>query len=254
LLGTFAPCSSKPHAMPHDPKEHETQAEKIKQEADPEKGHGCKLYAHWWTHPRFLFMAAGAGCLGVLSVVDSILGLWVNNVFNPSVSVSGMMCASLPMGIVISIPFWGLIIPRLEPKPSAQAILALVGILCLTILGIVVLTGVVVNNHLTNPSLVLPAAGLVLLYGFMLGFPYYVPPAVFALDFGHASGGMVATFFDLVSAVLSAGASVAVGYLSVSGWVYVWLMFLGLGIVAWGALAYYHVLNLRWIAAGRPDD
>lgn len=252
LSGTFMPFSDKPHAMPHDREAHALQAKKIKNVAVDGGKTGCALYATWWQNPRFLFMAASTGCLGALSVVDAILGLYIGQVFNPALTVAAMMCACLPAGIVISIPLFGFIVPKLKTHGQMKFIMTMVGILVLAMTGLTLLTGTVEGHH-PDSSLAGVAGVLIFLYGLMLGFPYYVPPAVFALDFGHASGGMVATFIDLVSALLSAALSFAVGALSGIGWVYVWGLLLILACTAFVTLFYWHILNLRWIAAGRPS-
>lgn len=248
LGGTFLPFSDKTHAMPHDTDAHKVEEAKI--QAVEEKS-GCALYASWWRNPRFLFMAASTGCLGALSVVDAIIGLYIEQVFKPSLTISGMMCACLPAGIVISIPLFGLIVPKLKDRGQMKFILSMVAVLVFAMAGITTLTGIAEGSH-PDTILILAAGVLIFVYGLMLGFPYYVPPAVFALDFGHARGGMVATFIDLVSALLSAGLSFAVGALSGIGWVFVWGLLLLLSVVAFATLFYWHVLNLRWIAAGRP--
>ena len=216
----------------------------------PARKTGCRQYATWWCDGRFLLMVLGTGCLGVMSTFDSFVALWLKIVFGASTSVSAVLGGAAALGIVLSITVGGYFIERMHGRGSGNAVVLMLMFLVLVVAALTTMTGVAESADACfgdSPSACIAPAGLlIVLYGFCLGYPYYVPPTVFAVAFAGGDSAMVLCFMDIFSAALGAGVAQASGALSETGWIYVWLLMLGISISGSAFFTCYHFVNLKW--------
>eukprot|EP00978_Attheya_sp_CCMP212_P040130 scaffold215824_cov58-Attheya_sp.AAC.2 len=167
-----------------------------------------KKYCSWLITPQFMLMGGSYALLGLLNSFEGLLPIFLENTANPTSATAAAMGALLPFGIVASVIWGGIYLEQLNRRANAAASQILLFLLFLTSLGVTLWTAVVEENNGcfgdSEVGCLFVIGGLVLLFGFFLGYPYYIPPSKFALHFAGDDAAMATSIFDVFAAALSA--------------------------------------------------
>lgn len=208
------------------------------------------LYASWFTDIRFTSIAFAVGFLGVMSGLDGLLTFWATEALGASNSTAGAMTAIIPAGIACSLIGGGVFLEKMRKGSQGSVVLLLVFItlLCASILAF--LTLIVQGDQAyvgeENATAIGVSCCILFIYGIGLGYPYYIPPSVFALEFAGAEAGMASSLMDVITAVMGAGFAAAGGELSKDGqWSSVMFILMAAGVLTFGCYCVFHWNNLK---------
>mmetsp|Transcript_5883 Transcript_5883/g.7113 ORF Transcript_5883/g.7113 Transcript_5883/m.7113 type:complete len:218 (-) Transcript_5883:67-720(-) len=169
---------------------------------------------------------------------ELFLPLFLKHTVNPPSSATAFMTAVLPLGVATSIVFGSAVLEFLPKTVRDAGVLLMLFLLFLCTVCIVFFTVSTIGGGFSDAMIAQTTVLLLLFsYGFFLGYPYYVPPSLYALEFGGEDAAMVMSMVDTITAIFSAifasyGANLAsdnwvlpVGILSLCSLAAFWLQF-----------------------------
>lgn len=160
------------------------------------------------------WLALAAICMmTAMSGMENIMTLWLTDVFRPCTDTEGDACSSLfdsghasivlslmPLGLVFSL-IYGLSLDK--PKdPYKEAKISVLFLAAATFILVIFAIWTTMVESGTRPkeipwNWVGGIALFVLLYGFFIGYPYYVPISVYSVKIGGMNTATLSAILDL---------------------------------------------------------
>lgn len=178
-----------------------------------------RVYCSWFCDRNFVFSLLSFGLLGLLASFELFLPLFLKTTINPPSSVAAFMTAVLPAGVATSIVFGSVFIEICPYTVRGAAVLVMLFLmfLCTVCIGFFTVS----LNAGATQELYAQTTILMLLfsYGLFLGYPYYVPPSLYALEYGGEDAAMVMSMVDTITAIFSAAFATFGAKLASESWV-----------------------------------
>ena len=145
---------------------------------------------------------------------ETFVSLWLSDVLGAPTSTTGTVTAALPAGILVSIGAFGWALERLRPRAKRAAMLALgvlhVGVVFAMFAGTFAVEAAARDGApgcgdggAAQATCVGGAALLLFLAGLTVGYIYYIPAAVFAVQFAKDDSAKALAIFDLCSSIVA---------------------------------------------------
>jgi len=161
----------------------------------------------------FWLALASICMMTIMSGMENYMTLWLTDVFRPCTDTEGDACSSLfdsghasiilslmPVGLVFSL-IYGLYLEKVKDpyKEAKISVMFLAAATCIIVIFSIWTTMVESGSRpKENPwSWVGGISAFVLLYGFFIGYPYYIPIAVYAVKIGGMNSATLSAFLDL---------------------------------------------------------
>eukprot|EP00808_Paulinella_micropora_P019878 g81542.t1 len=265
-------CTALPSLQPRQPPLAAT-APPVSKDTESKQQSKLSLYCGWWLQADFLLITLSTGCLGVLvaldmscacrlsrcagyecvvgclgvlAALDSFAPLWITDTFDATTGEASMISAVLPAGVMVSVAGIGFILSTRRNKVVGNASILMVLCLFCICMFLAFLSGGTEQGFLPRGGAGLYATiGIFLfLMGLMVGFPYYIPPSTFVLEFGQNNAAMVSSMMDVVSAIIGAAFAQVAGVISETSWGKVWLLIAFIAFLAFLLLVVKHWKSL----------
>jgi len=243
---------------------------------DVDKVGCCKLCSMINTSKRFWLVLIGTSTMSVMTSITSIMPIWLTDVFRPCTDTDTDNCKSLldsghasivsslvPLGLICS-----LIYGRLYMNDSGsvkgsrkEAKITIVFLVCATLLVVMFAAWSTAVESGERPkhdpgNWVGGLAVFFFIYGFFVGYPYYIPPSVYAIRTGGGNAATLTAILDLgglilVTAFVYFGTTLSeaegVSETALTTWRYAFYCFTMIAIVATVSMAGYLYLHLRLV-------
>jgi len=184
-----------------------------------EEGRGCRaLCKVVHKSARFWLALSTMATMTVMVGMENYIALWLTDVFRPCTDTEGENCNSvfesgyasivsslLPLGLICSLVYGQVFLRDVHPKKDAKITVRFLA--CATLLVVVFLVWTTLVETGTRPkdnpeNWVGGLAVFILLYGFFVGYPYYIPAAVYAVKIGGANSATLSAILDLGGFIL----------------------------------------------------
>jgi len=191
-----------------------------------EKTGCCYLCSKIYSSARFWLMLIALSTMSVMVGVSSIIPIWLTEVFRPctdtesencnSILDSGhaLMVASLqPLGVFCSLIYGMVYINKFTQKKKAKIMVLFLSTATLIVVACAVWTIALESGERPKDDPGKWVGGIAVfffIHGFLVGYPYYIPAGVYAVEVG---GSNCAT----LTAILNFGGLVLVGVLAYFG-------------------------------------
>jgi len=187
---------------------------------------GCKeLWSRIRTDPRFWLVLVGTSTMSVMAGITQIMPLWLTDVFRPCTDTDTDNCDSLfnsghasivsslvPLGLISSL-IYGLYYLRdigSIKGANKEAKITTVFLMTATVLVVVFASWSTLVESGERPkqnpgNWIGGIAVLFFIFGFLVGYPYYIPPSVFAIKTGEGNAATLTAILDLGGLILASG-------------------------------------------------
>ena len=165
-----------------------------------------ELFGSWFTHPPFVLIMLAQGAFYMVMFFETFISLWLSDTLQVSTSPSGTVTAALPAGILFSIVVFGWAIEQLRPKAKRIAMLVLGALNIAVMFALLAATAAVERTGgcgAGQDACVAGAAALLFASGATVGYIYYIPAAVFAVQFAKDDSAKALAIFDLCSSIVA---------------------------------------------------
>jgi len=234
----------------------------------------CRLWSRIRTDPRFWLVFVGTSTMSVMVGITNIMPIWLTDVFRPCTDVDTGKCDSLfesghasivsslvPLGLICSLIYGLFYIKEVGSMKGAtkQATITVVFLIVATVLVVVfaLWTTLVESGERPKQDPGNWIGGLALfffIFGFLVGYPYYIPPSVYAITKGEGNAATLTAILDLgglilVTAFVYFGTSLSeaegVSETALTTWRYVFYCFTIIACIATVTMSGYLYLSLN---------
>jgi len=160
------------------------------------------------------WLALAAICMmTAMSTMENYMTLWLTDVFRPCLDTEGDACSSLfdsghasivlslmPLGLIFSL-IYGLYLEK-SNDPYEEAKISVLFLTAATFILVIFSIWTTMVESGTRPkenpwNWVGGISVFILLYGFLIGYPYYIPIAVYSVKIGGMNSATLSAFLDL---------------------------------------------------------
>lgn len=180
-----------------------------------EQGRGCRSLCNAiYKSAQFWFCLLVISMMSILKGIENYMALWLTDIFRPCTSTNSSNCDSvlnsghaaivsslLPLGTIISLIYGQFFLEDVHPKKEAKANVSLLYGITFSTLALAVWTTLVElgTRPKKNPWYwVGPVTVFILLYGFCIGYTYWVPINVYSVKVGGMNAATLNSTIDFV--------------------------------------------------------
>lgn len=162
---------------------------------------------------RFWFSLVAISMMTVLAGMENYMALWLTDVFRPCTDTEGDMCESLfdsghaaiissllPLGLILSLIYGQMFLVDVDPKKEAKVNLQF--LIMATIIAVIFSVWSTMVESGARPKetpwdWIGVLSIFILLFGFFIGYPYYIPIAVYSVKVGGMNSATLSAILDL---------------------------------------------------------
>jgi len=186
------------------------------------KGGCCELWSRIRTDARFWLVLLGTSTMSVMVNITSIMPIWLTDVFRPCTDTETGNCNSLlesghasivsslvPLGLICSLIYGLFYIKDVSSLKGAtkQATITVIFLIIATLLVVVFASWSTLVESGERPkqdpgNWIGGLAVFFFIFGFLVGYPYYIPPSVYAIKTGEGNAATLTAILDLGGLIL----------------------------------------------------
>jgi len=206
--------------------------------------------------PRFWLMAFALAMMTALFEWEAWIPTFIDQTFDVQDSVPPLIGTTFSAGCLVALLLGSVLLPRISRK--LQAI-----VICGSMLCNVLVCGVLLyttarrapgENGQSTEGLPFSSA-LLVLFGFTLALPVYIPMSVFSLDFGGDSCSLLIGILDGMAYSAALLFDLSLGFIvdGSNGWVTATGILLTLSVVGFVSLLGFQIMDIHVRAKSIPD-
>jgi len=236
----------------------------------------CGIWSRIRTDARFWLVLVGISTMSVMVGISAVMPLWLTDVFRPCTDTENGNCNSLfesghaaivtslvPLGVICSLIYGLFYIKDVGSIKGAtkQATRTVVFLIVATVLVVMFAVWTTLVEAGERPkqdpgNWIGGLAVFFFIFGFLMGYPYYIPPSVYAIKKGEGNAATLTAILDLGGLILVTGflyfgtswsEADGVSETALTTWRYPFYLFTIIAVIATVTMSGYLYLNLNVI-------
>jgi len=188
------------------------------------RGGTCRAIGKWLRNKRFWSISAFLGFLIVANYLEQYATVWMVDVYRPcmntsihdegeklhcasrlSTSTASLLVSLIPIGILSSLFFGDRFLNDVPIQLTAKVTVAMVWGCFGSGVAMLIWTVIIESTDAAPTNYVMPLAFFFMFMGFCLGFPLYIPTAVYTVRAGGDHSATLSALLDLIVFLIAGG-------------------------------------------------